>query len=260
MMIDKKILKTYIICLIISVSLLLLPMMLLGGDDAYNKLRLYNLPFGENARQQGLFFYLLALFAPLLAIFIGYGLAYIVVRVYCRFTKFSQRIEFVGYANIDRSGKYLRKRYLIQLIFGVLLCVNIWIALVTNIEIMEFWVAEEYKDLMYEDSGQMYNFPMVPWYWLPLFITTLVFAMCSVITDSGLVTIKKLSGQSEFSDTERVGDKLFGAVKGYAGISVIISFILLIQSPMGNEGSLVIYPIFYFLSSFYSASIFFYHK
>jgi hypothetical protein len=62
--------------------------------------------------------------------------------------------------------------------------------------------------------------------------------------DSGLVSVKKLSGQSEFSDTERVGDKLFSIVKGYAGISVILSFIVLIQSPRGNEGSLILFPIF----------------
>ncbi len=186
----------------------------------------------------------MALFLPYLAIFLGYGLAYLVVRIYCKLTTFSKRTEFVGYARIDRSGKYLRKRYLIQLIFATLLCINIWIFLVSSTEIMQLFLSKKGIELMYDKiTGQMFNFPMVPWYWAPLFITSLVFALCAVIQDSGLVTIKKLSGHSEFADTERVGDKLFGIVKGYAGITVIINFYMLIITPLGKEGSLVIYPV-----------------
>ena len=79
-----------------------------------------------------------------------------------------------------------------------------------------------------------------------LMIVTPIFAMCAVIQDSGLVSVKKVSGQSEFEDTERIGDKIFGIVKGYAGISVIVGFISLIQTPLGGEVSLVLYPLMSF--------------
>lgn len=109
---------------------------------------------------------------------------------------------------------------------------------------MKFFLSEEGKEKMYvKDTGQMLNFPMVIWYWLPVFIASIVIAMCAVIQDSGLVSITKLSGQSEFADTERVGDRFFAIVKGYAGIAVIINFYLLLTTPLGQEGSLVIYPI-----------------
>ncbi|MBD3340180.1 MAG: hypothetical protein GF353_13795 [Candidatus Lokiarchaeota archaeon] len=96
---------------------------------------------------------------------------------------------------------------------------------------------------MYDSDGRIYNFVFIPWYWLPIFVTTLLFAMCAAIQDSGLVTIRKLYGQSEFADTERVGDRIFAVVKGYAGVSVIINFYFLITTPLGREGSLVIYPL-----------------
>lgn len=170
-------------------------------------------------------------------------MAYIIVILFCKVSKLSKRIEFVGYASIDRTPKYLKKRYIIQIIFAVLLCVNIWIVLVSNENIMKFWLTEEGIETMEGSEGQYYNFVFVPWYWIPAFITSLVFAMSIVIVDSGLVLVRKLHGQTDFSDTERVGDKMFSIIKGYAGISVILSFIQLIQSPRGNEASLVLYPL-----------------
>ena len=242
-MIDKKVLKFYIIALIVS-SLPIIATIVMGGSDTYDQLDLYNTPFGTNARQVQAIYMIIAVVVPYLAIFIGYALAYVIVRIYCKLTKYSKRIEFVGYARIDRSGTYLRKRYLTHIIIATLLCINIWIILVSNGELMKFFLSEEGKEKMYvKETGQMLNFPMVIWYWLPVFIASIVFAMCAVIQDSGLVSITKLSGQSEFADTERVGDRFFAIVKGYAGIAVIINFYLLLTTPLGQEGSLVIYPI-----------------
>ncbi len=241
-MIDKKILKIFIIGLLISATAITISI-ISNLSSEFNDIKLFILPFGETGGQQALFFYLLVLLIPYLAILLGYGLAYIVVRIYCRLTKFSKRIEFVGYAKTDRSGKYLGRRYLIQLIFASLLCMNIWVYIMTNDKLLEFWISTEGKLLMYGDNGSILNFVMIPWYWIPLFITIIPFTLCSVIVDSGLVSVKKLRGQSEFSDTERVGDKLFGFIKGYAGISVIFSFILLLQTDKGGELSIVFYPL-----------------
>ena len=241
-MIDKNVLKYYIIGLALIV--LVIVSSLIGNiNDDYSKLDLYTLPFGDTAEQVEIVMLLVAILAPYLAIFIGYGLGALVVKIYCRFTKISKKIIFVGYAKLDRSAKYLRKRYFLQLLFASILCVNIWIYLVTNVELMALFLSAEGKEKMFDsETGRMYNFVMVIWYWVPVFIASLVFAMCAVIQDSGLVSIKKISGQSEFVDTERVGDLLFGFVKGYAGISVIINFYLLLTTPLGREGSLVLFP------------------
>jgi hypothetical protein len=93
------------------------------------------------------------------------------------------------------------------------------------------------------DTGAMFNFPMVPWYWLTITVTSFVFSICFVILDSGLVFIKKIPEHPEFSDTERVGDLFWNMIKGYAGVSVILNFILLIITPMGKEASLILYPM-----------------
>ncbi|MFX1339313.1 MAG: hypothetical protein ACFFDK_11945 [Promethearchaeota archaeon] len=242
-MIDKAVLKYYIIGLVLIV-VVLISFGISNMNDYYSKLDLYTLPFGDTAGQVEMTMMLVAILAPYLALFIGYGLGALVVKIYCRFTKISKKIIFVGYAKLDRSGKYLRKRYLLQLLFATVLCINIWIYLVTNVELMTLFLSDEGKKRMFDShTGQMFAFVMFIWYWVPLFIATLVFAMCAVIQDSGLVSIKKISGQSEFVDTERVGDLLFGFIKGYAGISVIINFYLLLTTPLGREGSLIIFPL-----------------
>ena len=241
-MVDKKVLKFYLIGLIFSALIVIIPAISNFSSEHMQSL-VYTIPIGANGYQQSLFFYILAFLIPYVTIFIGYALAYIVVRIYTRFTKFSKRIEFVGYANTDRSGHYLRRRYIIHLIFASLLATNIWIMIVTNPGLMQFWLTDASIERMYATDGSMLNFTMIPWYWVPLVIVVPIFAMCAVIQDSGLVSVRKLSGQSEFADTERIGDKIFGIVKGYAGISVIFSFISLIQSPLGLEMSLVLYPL-----------------
>ena len=213
-----------------------------GQFDSYNKYKLYVLPFGETATDQQLFFFILAMTLPYLAIIIGFGLSYIVVIIYMRLIKLNKRFEFIGFSKVIQSEKLPKRRYLIHIIFGVLLSLNIWMIILGS-DYLGIWVAEEYKDIMYDESGKLNNFPMVPWYWVPIFITTLMFALCSAIIDSGLVTVKKIPEHKMFSDTERVGDKIFGIVKGYAGISVILSFILILQTPLGREMSLVLYPI-----------------
>ena len=242
-MVDKKLLKIYLIGLIISAIPVFIIPTITNISDATMQYNLYTIPFSEIGWQQAIFFNLIAFLVPYLMIFLGYVLAFIVVLIYTRLTKLSKRIEFVGYANTDRSGHYLRRRYIIQIFFATLLATNVWISLVTNPAVMVFFLTEEAQGIMYSESGAMYNFPMIALYWVPLVVVVPIIAMCAVMQDSGLVSIKKLSGQSEFADTERIGDKLFGLVKGYAGISVIISFFMLIQSPMGGELSLVLYPL-----------------
>jgi len=147
-MIDKAVLKYYIIGIVLIV-IVLISSVIGNMNDDYSKLDLYTLPFGDTAEQVEMAMLLIAILAPYLAIFIGYGLGSLVVRIYCRFTKISKKIIFVGYAKLDRSAKYLRKRYFLQLLFASILCVNIWIYLVTNIELMTLFLSDEGKERMW---------------------------------------------------------------------------------------------------------------
>ncbi len=248
-MIPKK--KVLVWCIGIAIQLLIVVVLYIGNlaDRYTGHYKLYIFPNFPIAAEQQLFFMGLAVLLPYLAIFLGFGLSYIIVLLYMRLTKLSKRIEFVGFSKVINADLISKRRYIIQLVFGVILCLNVWIYILGS-DFFDFWVADKYKDMMYDPDGRLYNFPMIPWYWVPLFITTLVFAACSAITDSGLVTIKKLPEHKEFSDTERVGDKIFTIVKGYAGISVVIGFIGILQTPMGKEGSLVLYPLLAFLLLF----------
>ena len=244
-MVDKKIFRRWIYCLILQVVVFILAT-INSFNDEFNQDRLYNLPFGKTGAEQQIYFHLLWLTLPYLAIILGFALSAAIVRLYTKLTKYSKRIEFVGFSRVVRKDSFPLRRYGIQLIFGILLCLNIWIFILSS-NVFDVWVSNSYKDQIYDADGRLYNFPMVPWYWVPVFITTLIFAMCYAIIDSGLVSIRKLPEHESFSDTERVGDHFLGAVKGYAGISVVINFFIVLQSPIGKELSLVLYPLMAFI-------------
>lgn len=244
---DEKNLKKYWIISVAATGLLFLFISLFSLGDKVLKNKIYTVPIGETGVQQQFLLNLLWVLLPYLALLIGYGLAYLIVRLYAQFSKISQRIEFMGFARVKRSRKAVMRRYIYQLLYGVLLCMNIFFIFVQNENFLKFWVAEDYQSQMYHTDGRLYNFPMVPWYWVPLFITVFIFTVCWSMIDSGLVSVKKIWGYGDFLDTERVGSIAFGIVKGYAGISVIITFLVILQSPLGLEGSLVVYPLIAFI-------------
>lgn len=198
-------------------------------------------PFLEGSMQQ-LFWTIIPILVGFCLIPIGNLLAALFISIYVKSAQKNPSIQKIGFAKFKDSPKLMRKRFLVRLIFMVLLCVNIWV-LFFQYGVFKLMVNPIYYDRMYDQLGTMLNFPMVPWYWIPIAVSSIVFTIAFVILDSGLVFVKKIPEHPEFSDTERVGDLFWNLIKGYAGISVIINFITLLSSPFGREGSLVIYPL-----------------
>jgi len=215
--------------------------------DEYASRPYYIFPSVDSGYLQHAFWSFLPLITGFCMIPLGYLLGSFIIRFYIKLTKSNSMIQNIGFARIKEDSQIIKKKYLNRILFGILLCVNLWV-LFFQYDIFKLTIKPEYHNDMYNaNTGAMLNFPMVAWYWLPITITSLVFSICFVILDSGLVFIKKIPEHPEFSDTQRVGDLFWNMIKGYAGVSVILNFILLIITPMGKEASLVLYPFIAFL-------------
>ncbi len=237
----KPVVKRWLISLIIELVLVL--WLLINSALQPTNAPMYIFPPAESVFAQQVFFYMILLLIPLVITPLGFLLSPLFIRFYLWASKRMKGVQLVGYAKFQENKRDIKYRYITRLIFGSLLCISVWNVLIQN-SAFTFWVKPEFYDSMFnKETGAMYNFPMVPWYWLPIMITSLVFAMCHLILDSGLVYVKKIRGHPQFSDSERVGSLVWGLVKGYAGISAIITFTSLIFiSDLWREGSMVAYP------------------
>ncbi len=243
---EKKPKKTKKIILLLGLYISILSLFIIGSIlDVFNAKSFYIFPPTENGYLQQIFFYGMMIIIPNIAILIGFAAGLLFIRIYLWMTKRMKSIQMIGFARFDETRSFVRRRYITQVLFGTLLCMNIWIILLQTYS-FEFWIKDEYKYLIYDrSSGSMMNFPMIPWYWLPLSVTTLVMAFTFIILDSGLISIKRIRGFPKFGDTERVGNLIWNVMKGYAGISVVINFTIIITSTnLGKEASLTTYPIY----------------
>jgi hypothetical protein len=236
----QAVLKRWFYALIFE-SVFTLMLIISNYADDFNQTAKYIFPTGVDGYTQQTFFILLQFFMPFVMVPIGTLLSPLFVRLYLSISKRVKSIEMVGYARYEESKREVRYHYVTRVIFGALLCVNIWVILLQS-NAFSFWVTPTSRGAMFNEAGTMFNFPMVPWYWFPLAITGLLFSICILILDSGLVFVKKIREHAQFSDTERVGSLLWNIVKGYAGVSVIINFSIWMLTPYGREASMLTYP------------------
>ncbi len=238
----KPVLKRWILAFLVEITILISTTVgnaidaLKGSFPAY-----FTFPLLDGV-WQSLVWYALAIVIVLALVPIGYVLGSMFIRIFVKLAKPGKKIQFIGFARIQLSPIVQWKQILTRVFFGVLLSVNFWI-LLFQYNMFPFWIKPEYYDRMYSVNGSMLNFPMIPWYWLPNAITCFLLTICFMILDSGLVYVKKVPEHPDFSDTERVGNILWSIVKGYAGIVVVLNFVSLISTPLGMEGSLVLYPM-----------------
>ncbi|MFX0102708.1 MAG: hypothetical protein ACFFCS_24285 [Candidatus Hodarchaeota archaeon] len=190
---------------------------------------------------QRAFWYCIVPVLILVCVLLGFLLGTLITRFYVKFNKSKKDMLYIGFAKFHEENSDARKRILSRVIIGVFLCLNIWL-LLFEYNVFEFWVKPEHLGGMYTSDGRMNQFPMGPWYWLPPTVTSILFAICFVIMDSGLVYAKKVPQHPNFSDTQRIGDFFWNLVKGYAGVMIILSFIEILLTPLGRELSLLLYP------------------
>ncbi len=238
---DKALLKRWIKTVILAGIIIALNIAVTFGDDAFLERR-YILPIGQTGYDEQVFFLLLTQTAPYLALLLGFLLGVGVVKLILFFLKRNKKVEFVGFARADITHKTTWKSYLDRTLFSVLLALNLWLMILNSV-VLGFWVAEPYKSTMYDGTGRLLYFVIAPWYWVCVFIAVLVFAMCAVILDSGLVAVFKRPEYRNYGDVTRVGTIVYNVVKGYLGITIIISFLQTLNSPLGQEFNIWTFPL-----------------
>ncbi len=115
--------------------------------------------------------------------------------------------------------------------------------MILNSVVLRFWVADPQKPFMYDGTGRLLAFVIMPWHLVCVFIAVLVFAMCAVILDSGLVTVIRRINFQNYGDVTRVGTIVYNVIKGYLGINIIISFLQILHSPLGQEFNIWSFPV-----------------
>ncbi len=238
---DRMLFKRWIKTVIIAGIMIALNIGITFGDDAFIDRR-YILPFGQTGYDEQYFFLLLTQTAPYLALFLGFLLGVAVVKVILFFLKRNKNVEFVGFARADITHQKTWKAYLDRTLFSVLLSLNLWLMILNSV-VLGFWIADPYKSSMYDGTGRLLYFVIAPWYWVCEFIAVLVFAMCAVILDSGLVAVFKRPEYRNYGDVTRVGTIVYNVVKGYLGITILISFLQTVTSPLGQEINIWTFPI-----------------
>nr|MDO8109892.1 hypothetical protein [Candidatus Sigynarchaeota archaeon] len=246
----KPILKRWLASLTLCVGVFYIANILSCLLDPWNDPLFYIFPQAATGGLQELFFLGVMFVIPFFMIPLGHGISALIVIIYLRIAQSSKKIVFLGFARIAQDSSIIKKRYWNQVLYGVLLCINIWVLLFQT-DAFFFWIRQDAVIRMFNDNGTMLMFPMIPWFWFPLAISVLILTTCFSILDSGLVCIKKIPEHPQFSDTERVGNIFWNIIKGYAGISVIASFALLLFTPYGREASLITFPVYMALNVFF---------
>jgi hypothetical protein len=249
----KPVQKRIIWSIALYVGVFFLPNLIAHYLDTWNRPLFYTFPPFATGADQEAFFMGIMFLLPLLMIPLGVLLSSLFISLYLRLYKHSKKIQFIGFARIQPGAAATRKRYLNQMIFGVLLCINVWVLLFQT-GAFSFWVLPG-REMIDPDTGRMFTFPMEPWWWLPISVTVLVISVAYCILDSGLVYVKRIVEHPQFSDTERVGSQLWNLIKGYAGISVVVSFISLLFAEYGQDAANFTFPVYMALALFFYMAI-----
>ncbi len=238
----KPIQKRLLVASILYGGVFILSNLLAHVFDPWNQDPFYIFPPFERGYEKEAFFIGVMFVVPLLFIPLGLVLSKGFIHIYLKMSKKTKKIQLIGFARIQTSSRVIKMRYLNQIIIGVLLCMNVWIVLFQT-GAFSIWVLKS-RNMTDPDTGRMYTFPMEPWWWLPLSIAALIISISYNILDSGLVHAKQIHQHPQFSDTEQVGKLFWNLIKGYAGISVIANFFLLIFTPYGQDAANATFPLY----------------
>ncbi len=230
-------------------GIFILPNVISHYFDTWNRPLFYVFPPFATGADQEAFFIGIMFLVPLLMIPLGFLLSSAFISLYLKISQHSKKVQFIGFALLQASAAATKKRYLNQMIFGLLLCINVWVLLFQT-NVFSFWVLPG-REMIDPDTGRMFTFPMEPWWWLPISVSVLVISIVYCILDSGLVYVKQIVEHPQFSDTERVGSLLWNVIKGYAGISVIFNFITLIFTSYGQDAANITFPVYMALALFF---------
>ncbi|MFX1277316.1 MAG: hypothetical protein ACFFAT_20025 [Promethearchaeota archaeon] len=201
---------------------------------------LYKFIPGDSRTVQEFFLGIMNPVGLLIGFIIGILLTYLLIYIYLLILKKFRNTKIVGFIRI-KSDMMSLKTFVSRVILAGFLTMSLLLVFVENEYFATFWWKhlDEYNYyLQHESNGKYGEIFSIPWQWIALTITMTLLIPCWIILDSGLVSVHEFKQYDNFKDTERVGDFYYNMVKGYVGISLFISWILMMLS--GNIGFIVL--------------------
>ncbi len=217
-----------------------------NGKDA-----LYTFPPVDSFNYQKFILSNLNLFGVLIGLLIGFYLSYIFIYGYLWIMKKLHKLDEkkVGFV-ITKSDLFSIKTLIWRILIAALLTYSFLIIFVENETLSKFWWISnlDYNNHLEKTPfGNYSEFIHLPWQWISLTMAMALLVACWTIIDSGLVSIKDIERYPNFKDAERVGNFYYRIVKGYIGISIIISWIWMILEFNIGLAILPFNVIFYFI-------------
>ena len=217
----------------------------LFSEDAFNKNdAIYVFPPSNSFLVQKFILNCLILIGVFIGVLLGLLLAYFITLIYLRFISLfvkPNNFEF-GYTKIEPSLTPIIT-ILIRALFMGFFTMSILFVFVENNTLSSFWWinAGDYQTLITNQVFGIYSEEiLLPWSWISVIITFALSIACWVILDLGLIVVRKKSRHLNYKSVSKVGDIIYKALKGYVGISIILSWILFISRI--NTG-IAVFPI-----------------
>lgn len=243
---------------LISFLLLAIPLIVLLIGDILHTIEqngsdkngaLYKFIPGDTEFEQRFFLNNMNLIGLLIGFLIGLFLTYILTYFYLLIMKKFFKVKTVGLAK-KTSDRMPLKTFISRVIIAALLTASFIFIFLENEFLAKFW----WKDLddynyylKHQSEGKYSEYFHLPWQWIAITITIILLIPCWTILDSGLVLIKEIEQYDNFKETDRVGNYFYDFVKGYVGISIVITWIIMILTLNVGLAVLPINTLVYFL-------------
>lgn len=228
--------------LLAIITVIIKDLVYLFSEDAFNKNdALYVFPPSSSFLVQKFILNCLVLIGLIIGVLLGLLLAYFITLIYLRFISFSRKIKIMkrlvkpnnfefGYIKIEPLLTPI-KTILIRALFMGFFTMSILFVFVENNALSSFWWinAGDYQTVITNQAFGIYSEEiLLPWLWISVIITFTLSTACWVILDLGLIVARKKSRHLNYKSVSKVGDIIYKVIKGYVGISIILSWVLFI--------------------------------
>lgn len=228
--------------LLAIITIIIKDLAYLFSEEVFNKNdAIYVFPPSNSFLVQKFILNCLVLIGLIIGVLLGLILAYFIILIYLRFISFSHKIKIMkrlvkpnnfefGYAKIEPSLTPIIT-ILIRALFMGFFTMSILVVFVENNALSSFWWINsgDYQTVIINQAFGIYSEEiLLPWLWISVMITFTLSIACWVILDLGLIVARKKSRHLNYKSVRKVGDIIYKAIKGYVGISIILSWILFI--------------------------------
>lgn len=164
---------------------------------------------------------------------LGFLLGYILTIVYLWFIKkFKKRNPIMFGLVRSESDLSSIKTLLFRAFYAGFLTMSILFIIIENNYLASLWWKDidDFNVMMGDQRFGIYSETfLLPWLWLVLAITIALMVAIWSILDSGLISIKNINQFYKLKRVEQAGKLYDRIIKGYVGVSLLISWILWIM-------------------------------